>query len=55
LSEGIRERPGFMSASGWMRALDAAGFSEIAVIPAQLERCASIYPGFYCGAVSARA
>ena len=55
LSEGIRERPGFMSASGWMRAFDAAGFSEIAVIPAQLERCASIYPGFYCGAVSARA
>jgi SAM-dependent methyltransferase len=55
LSDGIRERPGFMSAGGWRRALDAAGFREIAVIPAQIERCAAIYPGFYCGAVSARA
>ncbi len=55
LSEGIRERPGFMSAGGWRRALEAAGFRDIALIPAQIERCASIYPGFYCGAVSARA
>ncbi|OYW02814.1 MAG: hypothetical protein B7Z61_11330, partial [Acidobacteria bacterium 37-71-11] len=55
LVEGIRERPGFMSAGGWTRAIDAAGFGEIAVIPARIERCAAIYPGFYCGAVSARA
>ncbi len=55
LAEGIRERPGFMSAAGWRRALKTAGFAEVAVIPAQIERCAAIYPGFYCGAVSARA
>ena len=55
LVEGIRERPGFISPGGWTRAFDAAGFGEIAVIPAQIERCSTIYPGFYCGAVSARA
>ncbi|MDD5562683.1 MAG: class I SAM-dependent methyltransferase [Thermoanaerobaculaceae bacterium] len=54
LSDGIRERPGFMSAQGWTRALAAAGFREVTVIPAQIERCAAIYPGFYCGAVAAR-
>ena len=55
LVEGIRERPGFMSAGGWARALDAAGFGDVAVIPGQIERCSTLYPGFYCGAVSARA
>ena len=51
---GIRPRPGFMSARGWVRALEAAGFSEITVLPAQIERCAEIYPGFYSGAITAR-
>jgi len=47
-------RPGFMSAHGWVRALEVAGFSEITVLPAQIERCAEIYPGFYSGAITAR-
>jgi len=50
---GIRPRPGFMSARGWVRALEVAGFSEITVLPAQIERCAEIYPGFYSGAITA--
>jgi SAM-dependent methyltransferase len=50
----IRPRPGFMSARGWVRALEAAGFSEITLLPAQIERCAEIYPGFYSGAITAR-
>ncbi|MGD1147459.1 MAG: class I SAM-dependent methyltransferase [Thermoanaerobaculaceae bacterium] len=55
LEEGIRVRPGFMSARGWRRALEAAGFTEISILPAEIERCAQIYPGFYCGAITARA
>ncbi len=55
LIPGIRSRPGFVSARGWVRALEAAGFSEITVLPAQIERCAQIYPGFYSGALTARA
>lgn len=51
---GIRPRPGFMSARGWARALEVAGFSEITLLPAQIERCAEIYPGFYSGAITAR-
>jgi len=43
-----------MSAHGWVRALEVAGFSEITVLPAQIERCAEIYPGFYSGAITAR-
>jgi len=53
LVPGIRPRPGFMSARGWVRALEAAGFSRITVLPAQIERCAEIYPGFYAGAITA--
>jgi SAM-dependent methyltransferase len=54
LLPGIRPRPGFMSARGWVRALEAAGFSGITLLPAQIERCAEIYPGFYSGAITAR-
>ena len=43
-----------MSARGWVHALDAAGFSGITVLPAQIERCAEICPGFYSGAITAR-
>ena len=52
---GVRSRPGFMSPRGWIRALESAGFSEIRVLPAQIERCAEVYPGFYSGAITARA
>jgi len=55
LEDGIRVRPGFMSARGWGRALEAAGFRETTILPAQIERCTEIYPGFYCGAITARA
>jgi SAM-dependent methyltransferase len=54
LLAGIRPRPGFMSARGWVRALEVAGFSEIMLLPAQIERCAEVYPGFYSGAITAR-
>jgi SAM-dependent methyltransferase len=50
---GIRLRPGFMSAQGWVRALETAGYSEISVLPAQIERCTEVYPGFYSGAITA--
>ena len=53
LVPGIRPRPGFMSARGWVRALEAAGFSRITVLPALIERCAEVYPGFYAGAITA--
>jgi SAM-dependent methyltransferase len=55
LLEGIRPRPGFMSTHVWVRALEAAGFNRIGVLPAQIARCAEIYPGFYCGAITAHA
>jgi SAM-dependent methyltransferase len=51
---GIRTRPGFMGARGWVRALGNAGFNRITVLPARIERCAEIYPGFYSGAITAR-
>ncbi len=53
--EGIRSRPGFMGTRGWITALEAVGFSGITVLPAQIERCAAVYPGFYSGALTARA
>ena len=52
--EGIRQRPGFMSAAGWTLALRLAGFTEVALLPAELEYCAQVYPGFYCAAITAR-
>ncbi len=55
LEEGVRARPGFMSIAGWRRALAAAGFEGVEVLPATIERCVEIYPGFYCGALTARA
>lgn len=54
LIAGIRPRPGFISARGWVRALEVAGFSQITLLPAQIERCAEIYPGFYSAAITAR-
>ncbi len=55
IEEGVRSRPGFMSLGAWRRALESAGFGRVEVLPAAIERCAGIYPGFYCGALSARA
>ena len=51
--DGLRVRPGFVSAQGWRRALAEAGFHDVRVVPANLEACAAIYPGFYCGALVA--
>lgn len=50
---GIRRRPGFLAAEGWRRALAAAGYSEISMLPHAFSRCAKLYPGFYCGAITA--
>lgn len=52
--DGIRARPGFLCAEGWQNALRAAGFSEMTLLPAGLDRCLALYPGFYCAAIAAR-
>jgi SAM-dependent methyltransferase len=54
LLAGIRPRPGFLAPEGWHRALRAAGFPTVALIPAEFARCVELYPGFYCGALIAR-
>ncbi|HUK14651.1 MAG TPA: class I SAM-dependent methyltransferase [Thermoanaerobaculaceae bacterium] len=51
--DGLRARPGFVSAQGWLRALAEAGFHDVRIVPAKIEACAAIYPGFYCGALAA--
>lgn len=55
LIAGIRPRPGFLAATGWQRALLAAGFREVRLLPRELARCVDLYPGFYCGAITASA
>lgn len=52
--DGIRHRPGFLCQEGWQNALHAAGFSDVTVLPATLDRCLALYPGFYCAAIIAR-
>lgn len=54
LADGIRLRPGFMSFTGWTRAARDAGFVTVSLLPAELEYCAQVYPGFYCAAITAR-
>ena len=51
--DDMRPRPGFMAADGWRRALLAAGFERVVLLPAALSRCVDLYPGFYCGAITA--
>jgi SAM-dependent methyltransferase len=50
----MRQRPGFMAPEGWRRALGAAGFSRVDLLPAAWSRCIELYPGFYCAALVAR-
>jgi SAM-dependent methyltransferase len=50
----MRQRPGFLAADGWRRALAAAGFSCVDMLPAAWSRCIELYPGFYCVALVAR-
>lgn len=52
--KGLRGRPGFLCLEGWQNALRAAGFGDVAVLPAALDRCLALYPGFYCAALVAR-
>lgn len=52
--DGIRARPGFLCLEGWRNAFRAAGFTDVTVLPAALERCFTLYPGFYCAALVAR-
>lgn len=52
--EGIRSRPGFLCEDGWRNALLAACFTQVTVLPAHLNRCLKVYPGFYCAAIVAR-
>ena len=51
--EAMRPRPGFMAIDGWRRALTTAGFAQVDVLPAAFSRCVDLYPGFYCGAITA--
>ena len=53
LIPNIRPRPGFLAAEGWQRALMAAGFSRVNLLPTALSTCVQLYPGFYCGAITA--
>jgi SAM-dependent methyltransferase len=53
LDHVFRPRPGFLSARGWRHALSAAGLGAASLLPANLERCTALYPGFYCGALTA--
>jgi SAM-dependent methyltransferase len=55
LIEGIRPRPGFMALDGWRAVLARAGFAEVAVLPRNIAGCVADYPGFYSGALIARA
>ncbi len=54
LDEDLRPRPGFLTVRQWQRALAAAGLRDVAVLPAAIQRCAELYPGFYAGAVVGR-
>jgi SAM-dependent methyltransferase len=54
LDENLRPRPGFLTVRQWQRALEGAGLHEITVLPAAIQRCAELYPGFYAGAVMGR-
>lgn len=53
LNPDVRPRPGFLAASGWRHALAAAGLGRVSLLPANLARCAALYPGFYCGVLTA--
>lgn len=53
LDADMRPRPGFMTLAGWREAFRRAGLGEIAILPAELERCQEIYPGFYGAALIA--
>jgi SAM-dependent methyltransferase len=55
LSEGSRPRPGFIALDGWRLALERAGFTDVAVLPRNIAGCVADYPGFYSGALIARA
>ena len=50
----MRQRPGFLAAEGWRRALGAAGFSCVEILPEAWSRCIELYPGCYCAALVAR-
>jgi len=49
----LRPRPGFLTVAQWRRALAAAGYRQVSVLPAAIQRCAELYPGFYAGALVA--
>jgi hypothetical protein len=53
LDPHVRQRPGFISEAGWTRAFVDAGFVGVTVLPANLEHCVQLYPGFYCAALVA--
>jgi len=52
--EEVRPEPGFLTVSQWCRAMGAAGLAGITLLPAAIERCAALYPGFYCAAITGR-
>ena len=50
----IRPQPGFLTTSQWLKALAAAGYTSVTMLPAAIDRCAELYPGFYAGAITGR-
>jgi SAM-dependent methyltransferase len=49
----LRPHHGFLEPSTWRRALAAAGFEEVAVVP-DLDRIRELYPRFFAGVVCGR-
>ena len=49
----LRPEHGFMAPESWRRALAAAGFEEVAVVP-DLDRIRELYPRFFAGVVCGR-
>ncbi len=54
LDPAVRPQPGFLTVHQWRRALYLAGLAEVTVLPAAIEACATLYPGFYTAALVAR-
>lgn len=51
--DALRPQHGFLAPEVWRRALAAAGFADVELVP-DLERIREVYPRFYAGALRAR-
>jgi pyochelin synthetase len=53
LDPDVRPTPGFLTAEQWQRALERAGFADVALVP-DVVRLRALYPGFFAAAVCGR-